>query len=179
MTDRALPSAWLDQALAAAAPATELELARHLWRSHEAELREAGDLLLIWQLLLRDDLAERERSGTVRREGERWVPVAAGDASPVVDPRTPWTPEQVAPAVEAYVDLLRAEHDGRVLRRPTALAHAVEATGRPAEQVERIWSNVSHVLQEHGIEPLLSCPPRSNVPAGVRPAVQRLLDVPG
>lgn len=179
MTDRALPSAWIDQALSAADPATEVEAARALWNAHEDDLREGGDLLLTWQVLLRDELAERERAGTIRRDGERWVVVDGAEGSALVDPRTPWTPEQVVPAVEAYVDLLRAEHDGRVLRRGTALAAAVAATGRPADQVERIWSNVSHVLQEHGIEPLLSCPPRSNVPAGVRPAVQVLLDLQG
>lgn len=178
MTDRALPSAWVDQALAAADPATELEVARRLWGSREDDLRAAGDLLLTWQIALHDQLLARERAGTLRRDGERWV-VQAGEASAMVDPRTPWTPEQVVPAVEAYIDLLRAEHEGRVLRRATALAAAVATTGRPAEQVERIWSNVSHVLQEHGIEPLLSCPPRSNVPGGVRSAVQRLLDLEG
>lgn len=175
MTDRALPSDWIEAALTAARTTDDVEVARALWAAREDDLRAAGDLLLTWQVLLRDDVAARERAGTVRREAGRWVLTAHGSTSEPVDPRTPWTPEQVVGPVEAYLAMLEAEEQGRPARRARVLAETAAAAGRPVEQVERIWSNVSHVLQEHGIEPLLSCPPRSNVPTGVRPAVSRLL----
>ncbi len=89
--------------------------------------------------------------------------------------RNAWEPEEIAVVVEAYVAMLRDDHEGRPIRRADVVADVVARTGRSAEGLERMWSNITHVVQELGYQPLGFWAPRSNVPAGVRPAVEAAL----
>lgn len=167
---------WIVEALAVSGAATPaLEVARHVWTHHESDLRAAGDLLLTWQVDLRRVAATMEQVGALAVDGDAWTLTPAGTRPPVAAGPRPWEGTEIAVVVEGYLSLLVAEHEGRVLRRADVLADVVARTGRSGPELERILSNVAHVLQERGIEPLGHWRPRSNVPAGVRPAVDAAL----
>lgn len=143
-----------------------LSVSRHVWEHHEQELRDAGDLFWTWQIELRDALAALQEQRS------------AAEAAP----RTgPWETDEITIVVDAYVAMLTDEHEGRPVRRREAIADVAARTGRTADGLERMWSNITHVVQEFGYQPLSHWAPRSNVPAGVRPAVAAALglDLPG
>jgi len=172
MISSATWQAWiLDAVAASGGSATALQVSRHVWHGRRAELEESGDLLYVWQLELRETAAAMIASGLLATVGDAWV-VADEDAARALAPRPPgWTEADIAIAVDAYVSLLRDREAGRPPGRREAVAHVRESTGRTAAAVEALFSNISAVVQEHGIEVVAAYPPRSNVPRGVRQAV--------
>ncbi len=164
--------AWiLDAVVASGGTATPLQVSRHVWLGRRAELEESGDVLYVWQLELRETAAAMITSGLLTTVGDAWV-VADEEAARALAPRPPgWDADDIAVAVDAYVALLHDREAGRPAGRREAVADVRERTGRTAAAVEALLSNVSAVVQEHGIEVLAAYPPRSNVPRGVRQAV--------
>lgn len=170
-----LLSSWIVESLrASGTSASPLTVAKLVWGRHEPELRSAGDLLFTWQLDLRATAEAMTAAGSLSIEETGDWTLPEGTPLPRVERRT-WGEDEVATVVEGYVAMLRAEHAGQPLRRSQVVADMVARTGRSSEQVEGLLSNVSAVVQEHGITPLASLRPRSNVPAGVRPAVAAAL----
>lgn len=166
-----LPTRWLIDVLSETGPLPPLAVAKALWQRHESEILATGDLLYTWQLDLQataDDLLARGALH-VGSDGTWALPSAAQTL------RRGWSEEEIAVAVTTYVSLLRAEDSGRAVGRSAALAQVTAATTRTEPQVETMMSNISAVVQEHGIEPLAAFRPRSNVPAGVRPLVAAAL----
>ncbi|MFI5426860.1 hypothetical protein [Aeromicrobium sp. UC242_57] len=90
-----------------------------------------------------------------------------------------WTDDEISIAARAYISLLRADHEGRPVHRREAVAEVVDQTGRTADAVNALFANLSAVVQEQGYEFLAAYPPKSNVPAGVRPAVAAILNAQG
>lgn len=168
--------AWIVAALTASGgTATALEVSRHVWAHHRAELEESGDLLYVWQLELRAAAESMVGSGLLATTGEGWV-VADAEAALAVPTRpTAWDDDEIAVAVAAYVSLLHDHEAGRPLRRQEAVARVRESTGRTGAAVEALFANISAVVQEHGFEVVSAYAPRSNVPRGVRPAVEAAL----
>ncbi|WP_156393641.1 hypothetical protein [Nocardioides sp. Root140] len=177
MTSDSLLGSWIVEALGVAGrSASPLAVAKLVWARHEQDLRSAGDLLFTWQLDLRSTAAEMVADGrlSVEKSGDWTLP--AGTAAPAPARRT-WSEDEILAVVEGYVAMLRAEHSGQPIRQRQVLADIEVKTGRTGDQLERMLANISHVIQEHGITPLSSYRPRSNVPAGVRPAVEAALGV--
>ena len=171
-----LLSSWIVEALGTAGRAAPpLTVAKGVWARHEHDLRSAGDLLFTWQLDLRTCADAMIAAGTLTSDdaGNWTLPPGTTIAAPV---RRRWTEPEIAAAVSGYVALLRGEESGELLRRSEVISGIEEATGRTGEQLDTMMSNISAVVQEHGIMPLASWRPRSNVPAGVRPAVAAALD---
>lgn len=169
------PTTWqtwiLDAVAASGGSATALQVSRHVWLTRRAELEESGDLLYVWQLELRETAAAMVASGLLGTAGDTWV-VADADAARSLASRPPgWDADDIAVAVAAYVTLLHDREAGRPPGRREAVAAVRERTGRTAAAVEALFSNISAVVQEHGIEVVAAYPPRSNVPRGVRQAV--------
>jgi hypothetical protein len=151
--------------------ATPLQVSRHVWHRHRPELEESGDLLYVWQLELRAAADAMVASGVLSTSGDAWVVADHAAARALAVAPSGWSADDVAVAVEAYVGMLRDREAGRPLGRAEAVAHVRDRTGRTAAAVEALFSNVSAVVQEHGVEPVPAYPPRSNVPRGVRQAV--------
>ncbi|WP_067441894.1 hypothetical protein [Nocardioides jensenii] len=172
-----LLTSWIVEALGVSGrTASPLLVAKGVWARHEEDLRSTGDLLFTWQVDLRAAAEAMVADGrlTVEPDG-RWT-LPEGTAVPLVARRT-WGEGEIATVVEGYVEMLRAEHEGRPVHRREVVADLTVRTGRSGDQLERMLSNISAVVQEHGIAPLASCAPRSNVPVGVRPAVAAALDL--
>lgn len=170
-----LLSAWIVEALGVSdRSASPLQVAKVVWKHHEQDLKSAGDLLFTWQLDVRATADAMAATGSlvVEQNGDWTLP--EGTSVPLAAPRA-WDDDQIATAVEGYIAMLRAEHSGQPLRRSQVLADIATKTGRSGDLLEAMLSNISAVIQEHGIEPLPSFPPRSNVPVGVRPAVAAAL----
>lgn len=120
-----------------------------------------------WADELRRTIEAMEATGDLVRDGDRVALPRGGQL-----PRTGrWDEPGIAVAVDAYVGMLRAEHAGQAVHRREATASVIERTGRPVSAVEAMFANISAVVQELGYDYLGAYPPKSNVPAGVRPAV--------
>ena len=169
----ALLSAWITEALSVRGPASALNVSREVWGRHEQDLRTSGDLLYTWQLDLHATAASMAADGRLSiADDGTWTLTAPAGAPP---PRRTWTDEEIAVAVDGYLRLLQAEHDGRPAHVDEVVAEIGRATHWSGEPLERMLANISAVVQEHGILPLSSIRPRSNVPVGVRPAVAAAL----
>ena len=120
-----------------------------------------------WSDELRRTVDAMAAEGALTIDGDRWT---IRREQPTSRPGR-WTDDDIAVAVDAYVTMLRAEHGGQPVHRREATAAVVEQTGRTQTVVEAMFANVSAVVQELGFDYLGAYPPRSNVPAGVRPAV--------
>lgn len=132
-----------------------------------------AELLDRWQIELRTTAEALAASGHLVIDGETWsLPQGASTTRP-----GSWTEDEIALAVDAYVLLLRADHEGRPANRREAAAAVINQTGRSAATVDALFANISAVVQELGYEYLAAYPPKSNVPAGVRPAVSLALNV--
>jgi hypothetical protein len=165
--------AWIIEGVAASGgSATPLAVSRHVWTQHRAELEQSGDLLYVWQVELRSVAEAMIASGLLTADGDAWAVGAAAHA--VASRPAGWDDDEIAVA-EAYVSLLRDRDEGRPLRRQAAVAHVRDMTGRTAAATEALFANVSAVVQEKGVDFLSAYPPRSNVPRGVRPAVDAAL----
>lgn len=165
---------WLVEALAERGPSTSLDVARTVWLRHESDLRSAGDLLYTWQLDLHAAAEAMAGEGSLVVDAEgRWL--LAGTPAPARG-RGPWSDDEIAVSVAAYLALLRAEHAGRPLHRQGVIADVLARTGRTSSQLDAMMANISAVVQEQGYAPLATFPPRSNVPRGVRPAVTAALE---
>ncbi|WP_156409810.1 hypothetical protein [Nocardioides sp. Soil796] len=179
MTSDALLGSWIVEALGVSGrSASPLAVAKLVWARHEQDLRSAGDLLFTWQLDLRSTAAEMLADGrlSVEESGDWTLP--AGTPAPAPAPaRRTWSDDEILAVVEGYVAMLRAEHSGQPIRQRQVLADIEVKTGRTGDQLERMLANISHVIQEHGITPLSSYRPRSNVPVGVRAAVAAALNI--
>lgn len=166
---------WIVEALGATGrTASPLTVAKLVWAHHEQDLRARGDLLFTWQLDLRDVATEMEADGRLLVDDAGDWRLPDDVVVPRPKPRT-WGEDEIALAVGAYVDLLRAEHSGRPARRDEAVADVATRTARSIEQVEAMFANISHVVGERDISPLTGIHPRSNVPRGVRQAVAAAL----
>ena len=175
MTPDPLMSSWIAEALAARGRrGSALTVAKEVWSRHEADLKASGDLLFTWQVDLLACAEAMVGAGALALDSSgEWVLPEGVTVSPPT--RRTWTEDEIAVAVRGYVDMLKAEADGRPLRRTQVVAQIEADTTRTSEQVDAMLSNISAVVQEHGIEPLTAFRPRSNVPAGVRPAVAEAL----
>ena len=175
MKSESLLSSWIVEALGASGrSASPLQVAKLVWARHEQDLKSAGDLLFTWQIDLRATAETMVAEGSlVSEESGDWT-LAERTVVPVVAPRA-WSEEEIATVVEGYMAMLLAEHSGQPIRRSQIVADIADKTGHSGERLEGMLSNISAVVQEHGITPLSSCRPRSNVPVGVRPAVAAAL----
>lgn len=175
MTPDPLLRTWILEALAGAGrSASPLLVAKDVWSRHEQELKSAGDLLFTWQLDLRAAAEEMVTDGVLTvDEGGDWR-LSPGVSAPAPVRRT-WSEREVEVAVDGYLSMLKAEMEGLPLRRAQVLAEVLANTSRTADQVDAMMSNISAVIQEHGLTPLTAFRPRSNVPAGVRPVVAAAL----
>lgn len=177
MTADLLLSSWILEAMGVCGPtASPLQVAKVVWAKHEQDLRATGDLLFTWQLDLHSTAEAMAAEGRLGLEESGAWSLPAGAAVPTPT-RRGWTPEEITAAVEGYLTMLRAEHAGRPVRRDQTMADITARTGRTGEQLQAMLSNISEVVREHGVVPLTGCPPRSNVPVGVRPAVAAALGV--
>jgi hypothetical protein len=168
--------AWILEGVAASGgSATPLEVSRQVWARHRAELEASGDLLYVWQVELRAAADAMIASGLLAREGAAWTVADDDAARAVAGVPAGWDEDDIAVAVEAYVSLLRDRDAGRPLRRQDAVARVLDHTGRTRGAVDAMFANISAVVQEMGGEFLAAYAPRSNVPRGVRPAVQAAL----
>ncbi|MFC6152077.1 hypothetical protein [Nocardioides yefusunii] len=175
MSNAELLQQWILEALSASGRAGDvLAVSRFVWERHEPDLRANGDLFWTWQVDLREAATALASGGRLVVDGPRWALADGAVAAPA--PTGAWQPEEIQVVVDAYVAMLLDDHEGRPVRRREAVAGVVEATGRSGDALERMWSNITHVVQEFGYQPLSHWSPRSNVPAGVRPAVQAALD---
>ncbi|WP_110239137.1 hypothetical protein [Nocardioides gilvus] len=177
MTPDPLLSSWIVEALGAAGrTASPLTVAKEVWSRHEQELKSAGDLLFTWQLDLRATAKDMVADGTLSLdEGGDWR-LSPGVSAPPSARRT-WSEHEVEVAVDGYLSMLKSEMEGLPLRRAQVLAEVLANTSRTADQVDAMMSNISAVVQEHGLTPLTAFRPRSNVPAGVRPVVAAALEL--
>jgi hypothetical protein len=168
--------AWILEGVAASGDrATPLDVSRQVWARHRAEIEAGGDLLYLWQLELRAAADAMTASGLLTSVDGAWT-VADADAARDVAARSGgWSDHELASAAEAYVSLVRDRDAGRPLRRQEAVRRVRDATGRTDAAIEAIFANISAVVQELGIEFLTAYAPRSNVPRGVRPAVDAAL----
>ena len=168
--------AWILEGVSASGgSATALDVSRQVWSRHRAELEASGDLLYVWQLELRDAAEAMTASGLLASTDGVWTVADAAAARAVAPRPAGWTDDEIAVAVEAYVSLLRDRDAGRPLRRQQAAAQVREHTGRSSVAVDAMFANISAVVQEMGVEFLTAYAPRSNVPRGVRPAVDAAL----
>lgn len=127
----------------------------------------AADVSQWWTDELGRTIDAMAAAGDLEREGDRLALPRGGQS-----PRTGrWDEPDIDAAVDAYVVMLRAEHAGQAVHRREATASVIERTGRPLPAVEAMFANISAVVQELGFDYLGAYPPKSNVPAGVRPAV--------
>lgn len=176
MTPDPLLRPWIIEALVGAGRrGSPLSVSKDVWSRHEQELKSAGDRLFTWQLDLRAAAEELVADGvlTVEEDGE-WC-LAPGVSAPATARRT-WSEDEVEVAVDGYLSMLKCELEGLPLRRAQVVAEILANTSRTADQVDAMMSNISAVVQEHGITPLTAFRPRSNVPAGVRPVVAAALE---
>jgi hypothetical protein len=168
--------AWILEGVSASGgSATPIDVSRQVWARHRAELEGSGDLLYVWQLELRDAADSMIASGLLRSDADVWTVADAQAARAVAARPAGWDDDEIALAVDAYVSLLRDRDAGRPLRRQQAAAHVREQTGRTSVAVDAMFANISAVVQEMGVEFLTAYAPRSNVPRGVRPAVEAAL----
>lgn len=176
VTPDPLLRSWIIEALAGAGHAiSPLQVAKGVWSRHEQDLKSAGDLLFTWQLALRTTADRMIADGTISvAEGGHWQ-LAPGVSAPAAVRRT-WSETEVVVAVDGYISMLTAEREGLPLRRARVVAQILANTSRSSDQVDAMMSNISAVVQEHGITPLTAFRPRSNVPAGVRPVVAAALE---
>lgn len=166
-----LPHRWITDLLIELGPQPPLAVAKAVWQRHEAQILATPDLLYTWQLDLHAAVEQLADRGEVALDTDgRW---ALPSAAQVL--RRGWSEDEIGVAVEAYVALLRADAAGRPVGRAAVLTEVTSATGRTEQQVEAMLSNISAVVQEHGLEPHPAFRPRSNVPAGVRPLVAAAL----
>lgn len=131
----------------------------------------ASDLTQQWSDELRRAADTMAADGALTIVGDRWT--VQREQVPSRPGR--WTEDEIAVAVNAYVTMLRAEHGGQPVHRRGATAKVVEQTARTQTIVEAMFANISAVVQEHGFDYLGAYPPKSNVPAGVRAAVDAAL----
>jgi hypothetical protein len=172
----ALWRAWILEGVSASGgSASPVDVSRQVWSRHRAELESSGDLLYVWQLELRAAADAMIASGLLASDGDVWTVADAEAARSVAVRPAGWTEDEIVVAVEAYVSLLRDRDAGRPLRRQEATAQVREQTGRTGAAVDAIFANISAVVQEKGLEFLAAYAPRSNVPRGVRPAVEAAL----
>lgn len=170
-----IASGWILEALQAlGGSGTTLDVSKQVWARHRDDIEASGELIYTWQLDLRDTATELAAHGQISGDGERWN--LAADAPPPARPGA-WTAEDILIAVDAYITMLQADHDGRPVNRREAMTLVTQQTGRTSAAVEAIFANVSAVVQENGYEYLSAYPPKSNVPAGVRPAVAVALNL--
>ncbi|MFC5676152.1 hypothetical protein [Aeromicrobium endophyticum] len=167
---------WILEGVAACGgSASPIDVSRQVWSRHRAEIEALGDLLYVWQLELRDAADAMIATGLLASDDDGWT-VADGEAARAVAARPAgWSDDEIAVAVEAYVSLLRDRDAARPLRRQEAAARVREHTGRTSVAVDAMFANISAVVQEMGVEFLTAYAPRSNVPRGVRPAVEDAL----
>ncbi|MGN0065406.1 MAG: hypothetical protein ACI379_14305 [Nocardioides sp.] len=165
----ALLSAWIAEALSVRGNATPLTVSREVWSRHEQDLRTAGDLLYTWQLDLLATAEGMAADGHLSVAADGTWTLTAPAGAPL--PRRVWTAEEIAVAVDGYLRLLAAEHAGEPAHVDEVVAEIGRATGWSGDALDRMLANISAVVQEHGLLPLSSIRPRSNVPVGVRPAV--------
>ena len=165
----------LDALTASGGSATALQVSRHVWHRRRAELEESGDALYVWQLELRATADAMIASGLLTTSDDSWVVADHAAARALASAPPGWGDADIEVAVDAYVTLLHDREAGRPVGRLEAVAHVRERTGRTAAAVEALFSNISAVVQEHGIEIVPAYPPRSNVPRGVRQAVAAAL----
>lgn len=167
---------WIIEALAGAGRrASQLAVSKGVWARHERELRAAGDLLFTWQLDLRETAEGMVAEGLLSFDEDGDWRLSPEVSEPAGVRRT-WSEDEVELAVDGYVSMLRAELEGVPLRRSQVLAEILAGTSRTSAQIDAMMSNISAVVQEHGITPLTAFRPRSNVPAGVRPVVAAALE---
>jgi hypothetical protein len=168
--------AWILEGLSASGgSATPIDVSRQVWSRHRAELEASGDLLYVWQLDLRAAADTMIDSGLLASVDGAWSVADAEAARAVAARPAGWADDEIAVAVDAYVSMLRDRDAGRPLRRQQAAARVGEHTGRTGVAVDAMFANISAVVQEMGIEFLAAYAPRSNVPRGVRPAVEAAL----
>ncbi|NYG59784.1 hypothetical protein BJ980_002707 [Nocardioides daedukensis] len=165
---------WIAEALGVIGPsASPLAVAKSIWAQHEQEIRASGDLLYTWQLDLQTAAAAMISAGTLALADGEWS--LTDTTPPPPARRRTWDDDEITVIVEGYLALLQAEHGGSSVRRRDVVTDLVAQTNRSLEQVEGLLANVSQVVQELGFVPLSSYPPKSNVPAGVRPVVRTAL----
>ncbi|WP_456695823.1 hypothetical protein [Aeromicrobium sp. P5_D10] len=129
------------------------------------------ELLDRWQAEMRIAAEAMSAAGRLVVDEDSWsLPAGVPTSRP-----GRWTEEEIAVAVDAYILLLRADHEGRPANRRAATAAVLDRTGRDLPSVDAIFANISAVVQELGFEYLAAYPPKSNVPPGVRPAVSLAL----
>lgn len=170
-----LTAAWIVEALhALGGSGTSLDVLKQIWSRHRTDI-EAGDALVYtWQLDAHSAADHLSRSGRLMIAVDRWSLTAGAPAMP--RPGT-WTEVDIQTAVNAYISLLQADHEGRPVHRREAMTLVVQQTQRTTTAVEAMFANISAVVQENGYEYLAAYPPKSNVPAGVRPAVKVALNL--
>ncbi|WP_162891094.1 hypothetical protein [Aeromicrobium sp. A1-2] len=173
MSNSSALQAWIVEALSAVGGSGKfLDVSKQVWSRHRAELESTGDLVYVWQLELRETASMMAAAAELLVDGDVWA-LPTGAIARVKPGR--WTEDDVRVAVEAYASMLRDTLDGRPTRRREAAAVVVSSTGRTSSMVEAMFANISAVVQELGLDHLPAYPPRSNVPAGVRPAVRESL----
>lgn len=164
-----LPEAWILEALhALGGSGAPLDVRKQIWTRHRTEI-EACDLVYGWQLDTHSTADQLLRRGEISATDNLWS--VADGAAPAPRPGA-WTEDEIQVAVGAYIEMLRADHEGRPVNRREAMALVTQKTRRATTAVEAMFANVSAVVQENGFEYLAAYPPKSNIPSGVRPAVK-------
>ncbi|MCW2830410.1 MAG: hypothetical protein JWP31_1102, partial [Aeromicrobium sp.] len=149
-----------------------VEVSKHVWDRHRHDLEALGDLLYVWQVQLRAVARQLADAGLLHVDEVSGTWSRNASEMPSRRPSHRWSPDEIHAAVEAYAAMWRDAAEGRPARRTDVTAAVRAATGRSADSLDGVLSNISAVVQELGLDPLPAYPPRSNVPVGVRPAVR-------
>ena len=74
MADRESLKDWVYEALEAnGGVASLIDVAKHIWKHHEAELRASGDLFFKWQYDMRWAATSLRKAKKMRLEGRKWA----------------------------------------------------------------------------------------------------------
>ena len=152
----------------------QIEVAKIVWRRHENDLRQSGDVFYRWQYDLRWAATSLRKEGRLEENspGKPWrlssdsallKPAPSELATSVREKPSVWTEEEHREVVAAFARMYRRALVGEDRRRAEEIARAVKHTGRSRSSIERRLCNISAVMIEHGQQPLTGFAPLSHV----------------
>lgn len=188
MANKQVLQSWVLEALSAlGGSGSVLEVSKQVWRLHGTDMVEAGDLFYTWQYDIRWaaqqlrntgvlEKLDGDRSGIWRLESSSPELTESSDSPTLRSARSDWRTDEIDAAVEAYMQMLRAEIDGVSYRKTETNRRVVELTGRSRGAVEFKFANISAVLHELGHRYVAGYKPRTNVQEELRIAVRRWVE---
>ena len=149
----------------------QIDVAKILWRRHEPDLRESGDLFYTWQYDMRWAATRLRKAGILEENasGRPWRLCTSDEHS------RPWSPRENQLAVECYVRMYRRMERGEQTLRGKELKSLARELGRSEASISMRLSNISTVVEKHGVAPLRGFKALPNVGSRVRGQTERHL----